>query len=73
MANLRPGLTISHYRIKELIARGGMGEVYKAVDTRLGRVVAIKIPSAALSHDEKTRRRFLREAHAASQLSHPGI
>ncbi|MEP7272326.1 MAG: protein kinase [Acidobacteriota bacterium] len=73
MNTLLPGTTISHYRIKELIARGGMGEVYKAIDTRLGRIVAIKIPSGATGEDEKTKRRFLREAHAASRLSHPNI
>jgi serine/threonine-protein kinase len=73
MNTFAPGSIISHYRIKSLIARGGMGEVYKAVDTRLGRTVALKIPSGVITEDDKTRRRFLREAHAASRLSHPNI
>ena len=50
-----------------------MGEVYKAVDTTLGRIVAIKIPTAAVIEDAKGRQRFLREAHAASRLQHPNI
>ncbi len=53
MRSLAPGSTISHYRISELIANGGMGEVYKAVDTTLGRIVAIKIPTAAVIEDAK--------------------
>jgi serine/threonine protein kinase len=73
MDTLSPESTISHYRVKELIARGGMGEVYKAVDTRLGRTVALKIPAGFVREDEKARRRFLREAHAAARLSHPNI
>jgi len=73
MDRLRPGSTISHYRIKERIAKGGMGEVYKAVDLRLGRVVAVKVLNPALAGSEKARRRFLREARAASILSHPSI
>lgn len=73
MNSLSPRSTISHYRIKELIARGGMGEVYKAVDPRLGRTVAIKIPTGSARQDEKAKRRFIREARAASRLSHPNI
>lgn len=73
MNTLSAGSIVSHYRIKELIARGGMGEVYKAVDTSLGRTVAIKIPANTIAADEKSRRRFMREAHAASRLSHPNI
>jgi serine/threonine protein kinase len=73
MSNLSPGSVISHYRIIELIARGGMGEVYKAVDTSLNRTVALKIPNETIVENSKAKRRFLHEAHAASRLSHPNI
>ena len=66
------GQTISHYRILELIGEGGMGVVYEAEDTRLGRRVAIKIPSAAPdTHNHHAR--FLREARSISALSHAHI
>jgi serine/threonine protein kinase/tetratricopeptide (TPR) repeat protein len=66
------GQTISHYRILELIGEGGMGVVYEAEDTRLGRRVAVKIPSAAPdSHSHHAR--FLREARSISALSHAHI
>ncbi|HYG09664.1 MAG TPA: serine/threonine-protein kinase, partial [Pyrinomonadaceae bacterium] len=66
------GQTISHYRILEQIGEGGMGVVYEAEDTRLGRRVAIKIPSAAPdSHNHHAR--FLREARSISALSHARI
>ncbi|HJR58308.1 MAG TPA: protein kinase [Vicinamibacterales bacterium] len=65
--------TISHYRIENELGRGGMGVVYRAVDTRLGRPVAIKVlPSDATADDER-RRRFIQEARAASGLNHPHI
>ncbi|HZN12101.1 MAG TPA: protein kinase, partial [Blastocatellia bacterium] len=73
MASLPPESMLSHYRIKALIAKGGMGEVYKAVDVRLGRVVAIKVPAAIFAGNENARHRFLREARSASILSHPNI
>ena len=73
MSTLSPDSTISHYKIKELIGRGGMGEIYKAIDVELGRVVAIKTLSPQLTADQQARQRFLREARAASILSHPGI
>jgi serine/threonine protein kinase len=73
MRTLAPGSVISHYRIQELIAHGGMGEVYKAVDLSLGRTVAIKIPNPQIASDASAKNRFLREAHAASRLSHPNI
>ena len=73
MSSLSPDSTISHYKIKELIGRGGMGEIYKAVDVELGRVVAIKTLSPALIADQNAQQRFLREARAASILSHPSI
>jgi serine/threonine protein kinase/Tfp pilus assembly protein PilF len=66
------GQTISHYRILEQIGEGGMGVVYEAEDTRLGRRVAIKIPSA--THDSHNHHaRFLREARSISALSHAHI
>ncbi|HLL73292.1 MAG TPA: tetratricopeptide repeat protein [Pyrinomonadaceae bacterium] len=66
------GQTISHYRVLEQIGEGGMGVVYEAEDTRLGRRVAIKIPSAAPdSHNHHAR--FLREARSISALSHAHI
>ncbi|HKR59902.1 MAG TPA: serine/threonine-protein kinase, partial [Pyrinomonadaceae bacterium] len=66
------GQTVSHYRILEPLGEGGMGTVYLAEDTHLGRRVAIKFPSLTSdSHDYRAR--FLREARAVSELSHPGI
>ncbi|MGH9932576.1 MAG: protein kinase domain-containing protein, partial [Pyrinomonadaceae bacterium] len=66
------GQTVSHYRILEPLGEGGMGTVYLAEDTHLGRRVAIKFPSLGSdSHDYRAR--FLREARAVSELNHPGI
>ncbi len=64
---------INHYKVKEMLGRGGMGEVYKAIDTKLGRTVAIKTLSPALVDKPTARQRFFREARAASILSHPSI
>ncbi len=65
--------TIQHYRIEEMIGRGGMGEVYRAFDTRLQRPVAIKVMADTRKEIEQTLQRFLREARAASALNHPNI
>ncbi|HEY9283124.1 MAG TPA: tetratricopeptide repeat protein, partial [Pyrinomonadaceae bacterium] len=67
------GQTISHYRVLSLLGEGGMGAVYVAEDSRLGRKVAIKIPHAAPGADNSFHARFLREARSISQLSHPNI
>jgi Tol biopolymer transport system component/predicted Ser/Thr protein kinase len=67
------GQTISRYRILEKIGEGGMGVVYKAEDTRLERIVALKFLSPRHLPDEETRKRFIREAKAAAALSHHNI
>src|SRR5262245_50193021 len=71
--SLAAGSRLGPYEVLAPLGAGGMGEVYRARDTRLGREVAIKVLPPALSSDPERLRRFEREARAASSLNHPNI
>ncbi len=71
--DLAPGLTLSHYRIAEKIGEGGMGMVYRALDLRLEREVAVKVLPSGVLADEASRTRFRQEALVLSRLNHPHI
>ena len=70
---IAPGSRLGPYEIVSLIGGGGMGLVYKAQDTRLKRLVALKLLPPELTRDETAKQRFLQEAQAASALDHPNI
>jgi Tol biopolymer transport system component len=67
------GKVLGHYRVLEKVGSGGMGEVYRASDERLGRDVALKILKPSLAHDQDRLRRFEQEARAAATLNHPNV
>src|SRR4051812_40801148 len=67
------GQTVGRYRLMEMLGRGGMGEVYLAHDTRLSRLVALKLLPANIPDENARVRRFEQEARAASAISHPNV
>jgi len=67
------GPTLAHYKILKKIGQGGMGEVYLAEDSKLGREVAIKVLPDAFARDGDRRARFEREARVLASLNHPGV
>jgi len=73
MAHLEPGTTIGPYRIEELVGAGGMGDVYRATDTRLHRTVAIKLVAPEFSTSRESQTRFEREARLLAALNHPHV
>src|SRR5271168_3840544 len=70
---LTPGAKLGPYEIQSPLGAGGMGEVYRATDTQLGRSVALKVLPAELARDPERLARFRREAKALAQLDHPNI
>src|ERR1017187_9296534 len=72
-APLTAGTGMGHYRIEGVLGAGGMGQVYRATDTKLGREVAIKILPDAFAHDAERARRLRREAQMLAALNHPNI
>src|SRR5207249_9963199 len=71
--SLAPGTKLGPYEIQSPLGAGGMGEVYRARDTRLDRIVAIKVLPSHLCLDPERKQRFEREARAISSLNHPNI
>src|SRR5262245_6615781 len=72
-AAIAAGARLGHYEIVAMIGRGGMGEVYRARDTKLGRAVALKILPESFTGDPERVARFRREAHMLASLNHPNI
>src|SRR5580658_6340111 len=70
---MSPQSSIAHYRITSKLGQGGMGEVWRATDTKLGREVAIKILPDAFAQDADRMARFTREAQVLASLNHPNI
>src|SRR5947209_539759 len=70
---ISPGSRLGPYEVSSLLGAGGMGEVYRARDTKLGRDVALKVLLAEVSGDPERRMRFETEARSASALNHPNI
>ena len=73
MSSVDPERALLHYRIISKIGQGGMGQVYKAEDTKLGRHVALKLLAPEATQNDTARRRLLKEAQSASSLNHPNI
>ena len=71
--SLAPGARLGAYEVLRLVGAGGMGEVYQARDTRLDRIVAVKVLPEKFADDHERRRRFEREARAVAALNHPHI
>ena len=67
------GKKIAHYSVTEMLGKGGMGEVYRATDTKLGREVALKVLPPVFANDAARMARFKREAHVLASLNHPNI
>src|SRR5919202_5252660 len=70
---ISPGARLGRYEVRAHIGEGGMGQVYLAQDTQLGRTVALKVLPADVASDQQRMRRFVQEARAASALNHPNI
>src|SRR5207253_2882906 len=73
MAQVSPGASLSHYRIVSKLGAGGMGEVYRALDSKLNREVAIKVLPEGFTEDAERVARFQREAQVLASLNHPNI
>ena len=69
----RTGTTLGPYAIEELLGRGGMGQVYRATDTRKGRTVALKLLNPEFADDQVFRDRFLRESRVAARINDPHV